>query len=83
MIYALLLVLLGFAAIAVPLLVRQRMRAIQARDSDTRHRMILNSTKDGIVTLGPDGLITGLNPAIERLFGYPEEDLIGLSLIHI
>ena len=39
--------------------------------------MILNSARDGIIALDPDGCIDGVNPAIEQMFGYSEAELTG------
>lgn len=46
-------------------------------DTAERLRMILNSAKDGIIALNPNGCIDGVNPAIERMFGYSEDELNG------
>lgn len=50
---------------------------LSQQDAAARLRMILNSAKDGIIALDPRGCIDGVNPAIERMFGYSEEDLSG------
>ncbi|HEV2080477.1 MAG TPA: ATP-binding protein [Allosphingosinicella sp.] len=50
---------------------------LSQEDAAERLRMILNSAKDGIIALDPRGCIDGVNPAIERMFGYSEEELSG------
>lgn len=71
----------SIAAIVLTFLVRAaRVSANRIKDSATRHRMILNSAKDGILTLSRDGTITGLNPAVEKMFGYAEAELLGQSV---
>jgi len=37
---------------------------------------MMNSMRDGVVTSNSDGLITSINPAAARLFGYKEVELI-------
>lgn len=49
-------------------------------DSDARLRSILEATVDGIITAGPDGVIESVNPAVERIFGYPAAELVGRKL---
>jgi Amt family ammonium transporter len=47
----------------------------------TRTEAVVNSATDAIVVFASDGLsISSLNPATSRLFGYPEEALIGAPL---
>jgi len=47
-------------------------------DTATQIKTILNTVADGIITFrADDGLITNSNPAIENLFGYTNEELIG------
>ena len=45
--------------------------------------MIINATRDAIISIGNDGLITLFNPAAEKLFGYKKEDMLGQSLDRI
>ncbi|MBV9412566.1 MAG: EAL domain-containing protein, partial [Acidimicrobiia bacterium] len=40
-------------------------------------RSLIEATGEAWFRLGPDGLITGWTRAAERLFGYPESDVIG------
>jgi len=61
----------------------QRMVSYQTsdlRDSETRQRAILESMHDGVITLGEDFHIVNINPAVEDMFGYTEEELLGKSM---
>ena len=51
--------------------ITDRKRAEQAlRDSEARHRAILEASVDAIITIDERGIIDSVNPATERLFGY-------------
>lgn len=50
---------------------QQRIVSLQQRDA------IIKQTDDGFVTIDDHGKITMVNPAISRLFGYQEAELIG------
>ncbi len=49
-------------------------------DSVEKTRAILNSTSDGIVTIDERGTIEAVNPAIERIFGYTADELLGSNV---
>lgn len=49
-------------------------------DATERLRMILNSARDGIISLDVSGCIDGVNPAIEQMFGYSQKELIGADI---
>jgi PAS domain S-box-containing protein len=40
---------------------------------------VANSVPDAVMSMDPDGIVTGWNPGAERLFGYQSEDIIGKS----
>ncbi|MGV3724768.1 MAG: ATP-binding protein [Actinomycetota bacterium] len=42
-------------------------------------KTILNNLSDGIITVGTDGQITAVNPALTRMVGRREADLLGLT----
>lgn len=47
---------------------------------EARHRAILESAVDGIVTFDTDGVVESANPAITRHFGVAVSDLVGQSI---
>jgi len=49
------------------------------RDSEARTRSVLDHVADGIVTVGGDGVIQSFNRAACALFGYSEQQAIGLA----
>ncbi|MEO6665534.1 MAG: EAL domain-containing protein, partial [Nitrospiria bacterium] len=50
------------------------------RNSETRLRAILTNAADGMVTIDGDRLVESLNPAAERIFGYPAAEVIGRNI---
>ncbi|MDX1654381.1 MAG: response regulator, partial [Candidatus Competibacteraceae bacterium] len=50
-------------------------------ESEGQKAAILEAAVDAIVILDRQGLITGFNPAAERIFGHKRESIIGLSLV--
>ncbi len=50
------------------------------KDGEHRLSAILNAAVDAIITINPQGLIEGINPATETLFGYTREELIGTKI---
>ncbi|HJX20154.1 MAG TPA: diguanylate cyclase, partial [Steroidobacteraceae bacterium] len=56
----------------------ERKRAEAAlQESEKRMRSVLDNVSDGLATLDPSGLIESANPAVVKLFGYLEEELVG------
>lgn len=70
--------LLVLTAIVTLRFIRERQQQIErANDLNERHLAILNGAVDGMLLLDDQGTIRELNPSIERLFGYREDELIG------
>jgi two-component system, chemotaxis family, CheB/CheR fusion protein len=51
------------------------------RAGEERMRLVVESTKDyAIITTDPDGVITSWNKGAARMFGYPEQEVLGQSI---
>ncbi len=57
----------------------RRRNPLSHRSQDDRFRALVHHSLDAIVVSDPNNVITYVTPAIERLFGYPPEGLIGTS----
>lgn len=58
---------------------RKRTEAI-LRESEDRHRTLLDSSPDPIVVYDMEGIATYVNPAFEQTFGLSREELIGKQI---
>jgi two-component system sensor kinase FixL len=54
--------------------------AADLRDSNARLRSIIDSAVDGIIVIDGHGRIEAFNPGAERLFGYPESEVLGRNV---
>lgn len=59
----------------------ERRRAQRAlRESEERYRLVADTAQDAIFTIDVDSTILFCNPAVQRVFGYAPEELIGRDL---
>lgn len=47
------------------------------QENEARYRTILNTTVDGIITIDASGTVLSVNPAVEEVFGYRMEEMVG------
>lgn len=47
------------------------------RESEQRFRSLIETAQDAVVTMDHNGRITLVNHAAERVFGYPEQEILG------
>jgi two-component system sensor kinase FixL len=55
-------------------------RAADLRDANERLRSIIDSAVDGIIVIDVKGRIEAFNRGAERLFGYPEAEVLGRNV---
>jgi len=73
---------LGLCILGVAVDVTERKQAEQAiRDSEERFRGLFEATFEAIV-IHADGIILDVNPAMEKLLGYPVSELIGRPVMN-
>jgi two-component system sensor kinase FixL len=58
----------------------RRRLGLALADSEGRRTAILNTARDGVLTIDAQGSIQSINPAVERLFSRPNHRLIGHHL---
>ena len=60
---------------------RDRLAAVErVRETASRMSAIFNTMVDGVITIGHTGIIESINPAVERIFGYGSDELIGQNV---
>jgi len=52
----------------------------RVQEQEVRQRTIFETVADGLLTVNTDGNIMTLNPAIEELFGYSADEVLGKNL---
>ncbi|MFT5698650.1 MAG: PAS domain S-box-containing protein [Desulforhopalus sp.] len=70
----------AFCSIYHPLAERKQQDKGLLGESEARFRAITDSTKDAIIMMDENGLISLWNPAAERIFGYAGPEIIGRNL---
>lgn len=45
-----------------------------------RYRAVVDTAADGIITISDTGIIESVNPAVVKLFGFPQEELLGRNV---
>jgi PAS domain S-box-containing protein len=66
----------GLRAVATDI-TEQKEAAEALRTSEERHRTLVESARDAIYTVSPEGVITSLNPAFETITGWPRSEWMG------
>ena len=55
----------------------------QLRDVEGERHVMMRETPDGIAMVSREGVILSLNSALERMFGYPQDELLGSHVDHL
>jgi len=59
-----------------------RLQTVQGdlRENQSRLKAVIHNVSEGIVTINTGGIIENANPAIEQIFGYKQDELIGKNI---
>jgi len=60
--------------------IKVKNRAQQLNEVSSKHKAVLESLADGVVTIDKSGLVETINEAAEKIFGYQREDVIGQNV---
>lgn len=71
--------IVGFLGVATDITGRKKAEE-RLRESAVRIQSILNTVVDGIITIDEFGFVETLNPAAERMFGYPAAEVVGQNV---
>ena len=61
-------------------LIERKQKEEALRESEDRFRTLAETASDAIITIDEAGFIVFVNPAVEKVFGYPPEQMIGHDL---
>ncbi len=50
------------------------------KETNQQLQAVLNTAVDGIITIDERGIVQSFNPAAERIFGYPADEVIGKNI---
>ena len=65
---------------AIETTLQRRQLELQIRDSEEKYRITLNSIMDAVITTDIDGRIIRMNPAAEKLSGWPRDEALGQKI---
>jgi PAS domain S-box-containing protein len=68
----------GLRGILIDITQRKQTETV-LRESEEKTRALLNATTELVMLLNPDGTIVAANESAGKRFGYPSEELVGLS----
>ena len=52
-------------------------------NTEAQTRSIIATTLDGVITINDQGLVQSMNPAAEKMFGFPEKEMLGQLVTRI
>ncbi|MDQ7058925.1 MAG: diguanylate cyclase [Ghiorsea sp.] len=52
----------------------------ELQENQTRLKAVIHNVKEGIIAIDADGHIENVNPAMEQIFGYAQQELLGENL---
>lgn len=78
-----LLLMMGAIGGQIGQFIRRREAEEAIRESEARHRAILESALDCVVSIDAGGRIIEFNPAAQETFGYPRDQVLGQPMVEL
>jgi PAS domain S-box-containing protein len=75
-----LLQLMGGIGSQIGQFIERKAAEVALRESEERYRLVAETASDAIITINEKSTILFANPAVEKVFGYQREDLLGQNL---
>ena len=74
------ILLLSVIALGIVYRIKKHQAQVELQKSETRYRTITETAADAIITINENGIISFVNSAVEKIFGYSNDDLLGQNL---
>jgi len=73
--------LVAITGLILAAVVNERRRLTQTlRESEERYRLVAETASDALISIDERSIITYVNPAVEKVFGYSQAELLGRDL---
>jgi PAS domain S-box-containing protein len=75
--------ILEFVSSQVAFAITRKQAEEALRNNEERYRALIENTSDMIAIVNPDGVVSYISPAVERVLGYEQKKVLGQSIFQI